>query len=307
MLKTLLFTVLMLTYLNAQTVYEFLRLETSPRVGALANSFTSNVDDPDVVFSNPAGTALLENTPVSFSFVKHLLDVNIASLSLSHNVEGIGRFSGGIKYAGYGSFEGADKFGNKTGEYSASDMLIHVAYANKLGDNFYYGVGTKFIYSSLASYSSTAAAADFGLTYANVDRDMSVGFSILNVGGQLSTYGSTSEDLPVDVSLGISKKLQIPITLFLDFHNLNEDTDSFFKRFNHFTFGAEIAVSKSLDFRFGYDNQKRTDLKIADFAGLAGFNAGFGLDIGSYTFNYGFSSWGEVGTLHRLGLSTTIK
>src|SRR4030067_3278305 len=61
---------------NAQNTYEFLRLDMSARAGALGGSFVSNNDDPDVIFYNPAGMQLLTDNPISFSFVKHLLDIN---------------------------------------------------------------------------------------------------------------------------------------------------------------------------------------------------------------------------------------
>ena len=60
----------------SQNIYDFLRLDGSARAGALGGSFVSNNDDADVIFYNPAGIELLEGNPASFSFVKHLLDIN---------------------------------------------------------------------------------------------------------------------------------------------------------------------------------------------------------------------------------------
>ena len=66
----------------------------SARAAALGGTFVSNHDDPNIIFYNPAGINLLSDNPVSFSFVKHLLDINLASLSYSTEFEGIGRFGG---------------------------------------------------------------------------------------------------------------------------------------------------------------------------------------------------------------------
>ena len=96
--------------INAQNTYEFLRLDMSARAGALGGSFVSNNDDPDVIFYNPAGMELLTDNPISFSFVKHLLDINLASLSYSTEISDLGRFGAGVKYINYGSFIGADEF-----------------------------------------------------------------------------------------------------------------------------------------------------------------------------------------------------
>ena len=102
-------------YSFGQTTYEFLRLDMSARAGALGGSYVTNNDDVEVVFYNPAGMNFLEQSPVSFSFVKHLLDINLFSLSFSTELDNIGRFGTAIKYINYGTFDQADEFGNKTG------------------------------------------------------------------------------------------------------------------------------------------------------------------------------------------------
>ena len=57
-----------------------------------------------------------------------------------------------------------------------------------------------------------------GLHYAIPSDEMSVGFSVLNIGTQLSSYISTKEQLPLDVMVGVSKKLEhLPLRLSLIF------------------------------------------------------------------------------------------
>ena len=176
----------------SQNTYDFLRLDGSARAGALGGSFVSNNDDADVIFYNPAGIELLEGNPASFSFVKHLMDINLASLSYSTEFEDVGRFGAAIKYINYGSFEEADEFGNRTGEFGANEMAFVIGYANNLDENFYYGANAKFIYSGIADRSSTAMAVDLGLHYAIPDKNWNFGFAVLNLGGQLSKYYNLS-------------------------------------------------------------------------------------------------------------------
>ncbi len=292
---------------SAQSTYDFLRLDMSARAGALAGSFVSNNDDPDVIFYNPAGLDLLEGRPISFSFVKHLLDINLASLSYSEDIEGIGRFGAAIKYINYGTFTGADEFGAKTADFGAGEMAFLVGYANALDENFYYGANIEFIYSSIEKRSSSAVAADVGLHYAIPSQQIDIGFAALNMGSQLTTYYDTRESLPLDIVIGISKRLEnLPVRISLDFHKLNEQRDDFSQKFKAFTVGAEFSLSKVLSLRFGYDNEKRSELKIGTSAGIAGFNAGFGAVISDYKFDYGFSSLGTIGALHRISISTSL-
>ncbi len=304
----LLLTILLTTSSFSQNnTYEFLRLDMSARAGALAGSFVANSDDPNVIFYNPAGLNALNGNLVSFSFIKHLLDINLASLAYSTEVEGIGRFGGAVEYINYGTFQGATEVGLKTSEFGAGEVAFVLGYANQLDENFFYGANVKFIYSSIEKYSSSALGFDLGLHYEIPSNEMSVGFSVLNIGTQLSSYITTKEELPLDVMVGVTKKLEhLPLSLSLDFHRLNKEQDNFGSRFKAFAVGAEFTLSRVLRLRLGYNNQRRSDLKIGSFAGIAGFNVGIGMHIKDYNFDYGFSSMGLIGALHRISVSTSL-
>ncbi|MGE5804238.1 MAG: type IX secretion system protein PorQ [Ignavibacteria bacterium] len=287
--------------------YEFLRLDMSARAGALAGSFISNNDDANVIFYNPAGLKLLSENPISFSFAKHLLDINLASISYSTQLFDIGRIGAAVKYINYGTFTSADDVGREGGEFGAGDVVFILGYANELDVNFYYGANVKVIYSSIEKYSSSALAADLGLHYAFPEQLLNIGFSVLNLGSQLSSYADTKEELPLDIAFGLSKRLEhLPLRLSLDFHKLNEEREDFVQHFKAFTVGAEFSLSKVLRLRLGYDNEKRTELKVGSFAGIAGFNVGLGAIISDYNFDYGFSSWGAIGAIHRISVSTAL-
>ena len=293
--------------LFSQNTYEFLRIDMSARAASLGGTFVSNHDDPNIIFYNPAGINLLSENPISFSFVKHVLDINLASLSYSTEFEGIGRFGGAVKYINHGTFTKSDEFGNRDGEFSAGEVVFILGYANSLDPNFNYGVNVKYIYSKIADRNSSGLGFDFGLNYFIPEDDFSIGFAAMNVGTQISSYYETKEELPLDIIVGVSKKLEhLPLRLSLDFHRLNTDREDFIDRFKGFSLGAEFTLSKVLRLRFGYDNEKRSDLKIGTSAGIAGFNAGLGAIISDYNFDYGFSSLGAIGALHRVTVSTTL-
>lgn len=306
-LKILAF-VFIVTTLHAQNTYEFLRMDISPRTSALGGSFVAANDDANVIFFNPAGIYNLSDLPVSFSFAKHLLDINLSSLAASYYIPDLGRFAAGIKYINYGTFTGADEYGNKLADYGAGEFAFIAGYANKLDEDFFYGANIKFIYSGIAEYSSTALAFDAGLLYSFPSERINVGFRLANFGTQLSKYISTSENLPLEVSFGISKKLlHMPLQFFIDFHKLNEKSDdNFFSRFKTFSVGGEFTLSKVVKLRVGYDNEKRSELKVGSFAGLAGFNIGLGFKISEYDVSYAYSSWGEIGAIHRFGVTTSF-
>jgi len=305
-----LFTIAVLVYCSSafsQNTYEFLRLDASARAAALGGSFITYYDDADIIFYNPAGLKLIEGSPISFSFTKHLMDINLASLSYSTEFENVGRFGTAVQYINYGKFDGADEFGNRDGEFGAGELALLLGYAGELAENFYYGANAKFIYSSIADRSSSAVAVDMGLHYSIPSQQINIAVVALNLGTQMSSYIDTKEDLPIDVAIGVSKRLEnLPLRLSLNFRKLNEKRDDFAQRFKAFTLGAEFYLSKVLTLRLGFDNEKRSELKVGTTAGIAGFNAGLGVNISEYRFDYGYSSLGTIGGLHRISLVTEL-
>jgi hypothetical protein len=131
---------------------------------------------------------------------------------------------------------------------------------------------------------------------------------MLHAGSQITQYIDAKENLPVDVTVGFSKRLlYIPLKFYLDFHHLNEESGNLGNRLSKFTFGGEFNLGKALRLRLGFDNDKRNELKIGNFAGLAGFSVGFGLVVKSYNVNYAYSSWGQIGGLHRFGVNMSLE
>ena len=307
MKKIFAFVIMSVSILSAQSTYQFLRLDTSPRAAAVAGSFVANNDDPNVMFYNPAGINLLQGTPISFSFSKPWEDVSSASLAASKDFEGIGKLAAAIQYISYGTFTKADAQGNNLGEFSVGETALILGYGNQLDENFYYGANVKLIYSKISDVSSTAAAIDLGLHYAIPSSKWNFGFSILNLGAQVSSYFDTKEDLPLDIRFGFSKQLEnLPLKFFWSFNKINEDQEKFLNHFAQITFGGEFRLGQSLRLRFGYDNEKRKEMKVGSSAALAGFNLGVGFIVKGYNVDYAFSSMGSIGSLHRFGISTSL-
>jgi hypothetical protein len=292
---------------GTNTVYNFLRSDVDPRAAAMGGSFVSVLDDPNSLFYNPAGLSTLESPKGSLGFVKHLLDINSGYVSYSQKIEESGNIGAGIIYTNYGSFDRTDVTGTVLGTFSAGDLAILLGYSNLLEENFYYGINVKYIHSSIAEYSSSAVAADIGVLYNIPESRVTLGASLRNAGVQLSKYGSVKEDLPVDLVVGGSVVPRgLPLLLNVSFHKLTDATESFGDHFKTFKVGGEFQLSPSFRLRFGYDNEKRTDLKVGSSSGLAGISGGVGIGIGEYRLDYALSSLGTVGDLHRVSIGATF-
>jgi len=291
----------------SQTVYRFLNLDVSAREASLAGTSLARTSDPSAFFYNPATSINSVDHVVTFGFLKHILDINGGYVFATGEKRGVGHFGVGIGYINYGSFTTTDEFGNQLGTFSAGDAMLVLNYSNLLAENFSYGFNLKGIYSSIASARSSALAFDVGLYY-NLPRNMlGVGFSIDNVGGQLSYYGTNREPLPVNVRIGLTKQLEhLPLVLNVAFQRLSDSDLSLSEKLSSFAVGGEFLLSNSFRLRVGYDNLKHKEMKIGVSSGLEGMSFGLGLKVAGYTFDYSFSSWGKIGALHRVNVSTAI-
>lgn len=288
--------------------YQFLQSDVSARASAMAGSFVSMSGDPAGIFYNPAtiGTAL--NPLASFGYTSHLLDFKSGFAAYTQEIEEVGIVGVGVNYISFGTFNGTNEQGIETGTFGAGDMAVSLSLARPFEENFYYGITGKFIYSSIADANSSALAADFGVMYLLPGDDpISLGLSISNIGTQLDPYIDTKESLPVEIKIGGTIKPQhLPLQLNVNLHKLNEEHNSFLDTFTYFTVGGEFTLSKALRFRFGYNNERRKELKIGTSAGMAGFAFGGGLVLKNIRLDYSFNSLGKIGSISRITIGLDV-
>jgi hypothetical protein len=285
--------------------FDFLRVETGAKASSLAGAFDTYTDDPNAMFYNPASLSTITNNKISAGFGKYLLDMNFGTLAYAQKYKDIGWFGIGVKYFDYGSFDRADESGTPTGEtFNANDLMVSVGYGNFIYERINYGFTLKYIYSGIAEYKSSAVAMDFGMQYHMPESQLSLSFGVLNLGSQLSSYIDTKEKLPLDIRVGVSKRLEhTPVRLNVTFAKLNESREKLLQHLKAFSIGAEFIFSDYVSARLGYDNESRQDMKLGTSLGISGFSTGLGIRFAEkYVFDYSLNSLGKVGSTHRVNL-----
>ncbi|MDH7514485.1 MAG: type IX secretion system protein PorQ [Bacteroidota bacterium] len=287
---------------GGESVFEFLRIPMNARAAALGNTFLTVRDDPAAIFSNPALIGTIKKPAASLGFVKYLMDMNAGYACYGQSLKSIGWVGGGVVYMNYGDFTETDRLGNIIGTFGVQDIAVTAAYGNRW-EALHYGAAIKFIHSSIAECSSTGLAFDAGIVYEIPSENILLAASVSNVGAQLSPFGDSRESLPFEFRVGASTKLEhLPLTLELDFHKLNESRENFLDHFSAFSIGGEFVLTPNLRARVGYNNEMRRELKIGERAKLAGFSTGFGISVSTYAVDYAFTSFGEIGSLHRVSV-----
>jgi len=311
-MRTILIAILLSSTLIAggRSTYEFLRLDISPRSAGMGGNFIAMIDDPALLFYNPSGLATLQNRYAGVGFFKHLLDINLGYGVYTQKFR-TSKFNSlnvgiGVIYINYGNFNETDRYGNQLGTFSAGELAIIGGVAKEDG-NLKYGGSAKLIYSSIAGARSIAIAFDIGVMYVLQEQNLNIALTLNNIGTQINSYLTLKEDLPFEIKFAVSKKLEyLPLRLNIGINKINESTEKIADRIKNFTIGGEFNVSENLDLRFGYNNERRREMKIAPTIDLTGFSLGMGLKIDKYRFDYSLTSLGKIGSLHQIGLTIKI-
>ena len=318
--------------LGGTSTFKALSLSSAPRITALGGSALGIYDDDiNLAIDNPAYIQNDLNSQLTFNNSFYLAGINYGTMAYAHHFERAGNFVYSMKYVSYGQMQGRDVSGAFTGEFRAGDYIMQTGYGSVFKDKFLYGANVKLIYSHLESYNSLGIAIDLSGAYHNAEKEITVTAILRNLGFQIVSYtGEENEPLPLELSVGFSKKFQnIPVRLNIVVHNIQKpdiayedpnaqgvvnifgeqggsDVGVVDKIFRHFIFGAEIDIAKPLSVRFGYNHQVRQEIALESKKGLSGITIGAGIHIKQFSIDYGFSKPHAATNINHLGLTVNL-
>ena len=306
--KTILFFLLLLSttsfsQIGGKYVYQFLNLAQSPRQAALGGKTVTVVDfDVNQAFYNPATINEEMHNRLSANYGSYYGEVSYGTAAYAYTYDRhLQTFHAGISYINYGTFEGRDELGNLTSDFTGSEAALSLGYAYNIPwTDMYIGANAKLISSTLESYNSWGAAVDLGFLYIDEPNDINYGFTVRNIGVQITPYEDTREKLPLSIDAGISQLMEnVPIRWHLTFENLQqwniafsnpnraegsldggskEEKVSFFNNaLRHVIVGAELFPDKGFNIRLGYNFRRSEELRILEQRHFSGISAGFGL------------------------------
>ena len=296
------------------TAYSFLRIEPSARAAALGGSFSAVYgDDPSSMFYNPALLNEQMHRSLSVSFLNHVSDLRAGFVGYSLSDSRLGNLGFGLRYLSWGQIDETDSEGNELGSFSSNDLALTLGVSRLYSDQLYVGVNLHSILSTISSFRSSALALDLGLLYYSLDSDFTFGVSIHNAGVVLNSYGSTSDELPLDLRLSITKRLQhLPLLLSVtgynlhDFETVLDEPTAVEQIMEHLSFGGEFQFSEGFNVRFGYNHRRHETLKTKSRLDFAGFSFGVGIRVSNIRFDYALSSWSELGGLNQFSIRTLL-
>lgn len=301
MKKCIFFCLLMIFVLKtmaqneSQTEYNFLRLPVSAHVAAMGGeNITMADDDVMMMLHNPA--LLIGATPrtVGLQYMNYMSGCNNASAVYNDVIAEKWNVGLGVQYMGYGTMKQTDANNNDLGTFSATDIAMNATLAYELVQNLAGGITLKYIYGNIGGYTSMAVAADLGLNYYLPETEWSFGLAVKNLGGQIQAYDEVFEKIPVDVQLGITKRLVgSPLRLnatLVDLNHLN------YKIINHLCVGAEAILTPQIYVAAGYNFRRASEMKTYDAeknasSHGAGLTFGAGLNLERFKINVAYGKY----------------
>lgn len=290
--------------------FPFLEFAASARASALGGSLAAVADgDVNAFFYNPALLDSTTHRAASLSYLNHLAGANAGFLAYGYEVDGLASFGGGLRFLSWGTLEGANAIGERTGTFGAGDVALTVGAARPWRQRWHYGANVHVVYARLESTSATALATDLGVRYRIPAQQLVLSASANYLGRAVDSFGPTRDRLPFDVRLGLTKRLRyLPLMLSLTGHGLDdlgadeEDGTPLDRVLAHLRLGGELTLGEFLQVRLGYDHRRSRELALRDGFDSAGLSTGFGLTLPPLHVGYAYQSWSEYGGLHWLTL-----
>ena len=281
---------------NAGTTgFSFLKIGVGARAMALGGAYATATADPEAAAWNPAGLWGINKRTASLSFNRYLVDSQAGFISTTlPTPKRVWSIS--ANYVTYGTMQRTDGEGANLGSFSAADMAAYLSLAQPIWrDWLTLGASIKAIYSNIDEFSSDAYALDLGLLIRGPLQGMHLGASLSNLGFVRSAYvGEFKDSLPVHMRFGLSHRpahMPIPMLLLADF-NLPNDSDPYL------SLGLEVQVVSGLYVRPGYSLQQAGSAN-EDAVGLS---AGAGFAAKRYRLDYAYSSYADLGDVHRVSI-----
>ena len=264
---------------ESQEVYSFLRLPVSAHAAALGgDNITLTDDDPTLIFHNPALINGVTDKSLNLNFMTYMEGAKTASASFVKAYQERASWGVSAQYMDYGSMKETTAENIQTGEFSARDIALAGSFAYMLSNRISGGITARFISSTIASYSSAAVAIDLGINYFDEGRGWSFSAVAKNLGGQVKAYDEDFERIPLDLQIGVTKRLiGSPLRLSGTLSRLNNWDQGLIK---HLAVGADLLLGENIYVAAGYNFRRSSEMKITDDDGDSNHGAGLSLGAG---------------------------
>ena len=279
---------------ESQTTYNFLRVPMSAHAAALGGDNVSVIEDDEaLVFHNPALLTSVSDKTLNLNYLNYMSGVNMLSVAFNKLIKERASVALAAQYVDYGKMKQTTAENVQIGEFSAKDIVLSGYFSYMLSDLWSGGISAKLLTSYIGGYNSLAMGIDVGINYYNPDKGWSASLVAKNMGGQLKAYDDNYESMPLDVQLGVSKRLiHTPLRFhatLVDLNHLN------YKLIHHLVAGIDILFSDQVWVGAGYNFRRANEMSITSIDEEsnhgAGFSCGAGINLHRLKINLAYGKY----------------
>ena len=264
---------------DSDNVFNFLRLPASAHVSALGgDNITLAENDASLVFHNPALINYVSDMTINLNMMTYMEGSVTASASFAKALGERATWGVQGRFISYGEMKETTVTGEQTGTFGARDVVLSGTFAYGLADRLSGGVTAKLVGSFIGSYSSIGVCVDLGLNYFDEEREWSLSAVARNLGGQVKAYDDDFEPVPLDLQLGVSKRLVgSPLRFSATLVRLNDWEHGLGK---HLVLGADLMLGSQFYIAAGYNPLRAAQMKIGSGDGESSHGAAISLGAG---------------------------
>lgn len=275
---------------------QFLKIGIGARATAMGSAFVAVANDPSAVYWNPAGIARLPDRALSIDSVDWFADLQLSHVSYVFTLPILpGALAVQARSLSMDRLPVRTVFrpdGSGT-TYDAGDIALGLSYGRSLTDKFSTGITIHYIQSTLASWTASAIAFDFGTLYDTGYRSLTIGMSIQSIGSEM-TYIEEPVKLPTIFRVGMSMALLRSGTHRLLSSGEFQHPPDNAERANA---GLEYAIGETLFARGGW--YFRYDQERFSLGGGARLPSALGVGT---QFDYSYTENRNLPPVHRFGI-----
>ncbi|MBU8920220.1 MAG: PorV/PorQ family protein [Bacteroidales bacterium] len=191
---------------NAGMTGDWLTHFRSARSMGLGGAFTAIADEPIGMVWNPAGLTQLYRNEVYLETARLFEGTSITSFSFAVPGTRFPTLGLSILSLSSGTFEKTNEFNEVTGSFNESNMAFILSASHDLYQFLSVGGNLKVLRQSMDEFNDTGIGIDLGIM-ARVMPGLSLGASLLNIGGPSLSLRDTDESYPVEFRGGFALQI----------------------------------------------------------------------------------------------------
>jgi len=287
----------------------FLKNDLNPASFAMASASVANKGTHFSSENNPAALVQIENTGLALSNTSVGAGIQQSFAGAAIKLAGGAVIGFNVNTLNSGAMEVRTEFEpNGTGQlFYANNTALGMSYSQYLSKNFSIGVGLRYIYEGIATYSNHTVAGDIGFLYSTDFKDLTFAVVVKNFGGNSQMVGTDleSEFNRTEVTLG---KYTTPTIFKMGFSFVPYEKDN--KRLlvaaelNHpsdnaesVRLGSELMLRELVYLRLGY----KLSVKGQNYP-TAGLGVKTRIGVHPLFIDYGINPTNRMGVQHLLGI-----